>query len=321
MKSIAIMVALLASAAYAEDRLIVADSSSSGTYHAMMSEVAEFCSNEEVGLNITELPQKGGATDNLDALVNNRASVAILHSDVLTSASMGDAKYKQLKVLVNLYPEEVHVIALRSLKVGGHFGMGGSEAQTLADLKGMNVVAAGGGCITAKLLQGQGEGGFNVTCKDSGKEVIPSLESGESQAAIFVGGAPLTNIEQLNGNKFKLLSIPESISNRVQNVYKTTNVNVNYPNLKSGSVRTIAATAQAVTRKYTRPNMIAPQAKFRACFFAHLDDLKETTGKHPKWQQVEASDRGGDNWYDIPEDVMNAATQSLVAPPPPSRKR
>lgn len=316
MKQVALL-CLIAATALAEDRLIVASSSSSGTYHAMLTEVDEFCSGEDTGLTVTELPPKGGATDNLDALANNRASAAFLHSDVIYAAAMAEPKYKELKTLVNLYPEEIHVVALRTLRVGSMFNK--QDATTLTDLKGLKVAAAGGGCITARLLTGQGEGGFEVVCKDSGKEVIPAIESGEVQAGIFVGGAPLSNIEALNGNKFKLLSINDTIGSRLTSVYRT--ASVNYANLKSGTVRTLAPSAILVTRKYTRPAMVAPQAKFRACFYAHLDDLKETPGKHPKWQQVDPSDHGVWDWYEIPSTVTGAATTPATTGAAPSRRR
>jgi hypothetical protein len=44
------------------------------------------------------------------------------------------------------------------------------------------------------------------------------------------------------------------------------------------------------------------QVAFRKCFFEKLDEIKETPGFHPKWQNVEAWDRGVWQWLDLPGD-------------------
>lgn len=280
-----------------ENKILVADASSSGTYAAMVGEVKKFCSND--ALTIEEIKLSGGATDNLNALANNRASVAFLHSDVIYAMSQSDPKYKQLKTLVALYPEEIHIIALRNsgIKTGKTLGMGGTEVvfRDIMGLAGYKIGAAGGGVYTSRILQGQGEVRFDVVPFDSGKDLIPALDAGQVQAVIFVGGAPLANVEALDFTRYKLLSIPESVATKLQTVYHS--ASISYKN--SGVVRTLAPDAIALTRKYTRPQMIAPQLAFRKCFYEHLDDLKETPGMHPKWQSVDPTNHGTWDWYEI----------------------
>lgn len=301
-----------------EKRVLVAAASSSGTYSTMLKEVKEFCSTE--GLSIEEVPVKGGATDNLDALVNNKVSLAFLHSDVIFAMSQAEPKYRALKTLVALYPEEIHVVALRNSGItkGATFGFGGRGVvfNNAADLRGYKVAAAGGGAITAKLLQGQGEAGFSVVVKDTGKELLPALDAGEVQAVIFVGGAPLANLEALDGSKYKLLSIPESIAKNVKTIYHP--ATVNYSNLKSGPITTLAPDAIILTRVYKSPRMVAPQRNFRACFYQSLNDLKETPGKHPKWQAVDPDNHGTWDWYELPP---SGEAPSLPPSPPVSRKK
>lgn len=289
---------VLCFAARAQDRLIVADASSSGTYAKMLNEIKDVCASDD--FVIEEGKNKGGATDNLQALATNQVQAAFLHSDVIYYASTQDASMKQFKTLVALYPEEIHILALRASKTSklGNFSFGKQDFNTLSDFAGFTVGAAGGGVITAKILQGTGEVPFKVREFDSGKEVINALEAGTVDAAIFVGGAPLDNIAALNGSTFKLLPLGDSIANRVTGVYRP--ATINYPNLHSGTVRTMAPVATLVTRKYTTPKNVAPQARFRACFYAHLDELKETPGKHPKWAVVDPNDHGVWDWYDIP---------------------
>lgn len=288
------------SASAQESKLLIADASSSGTYAKMVSELKNFCSNDS--LVIEEIKISGGATDNLNALINNKASAALLHSDVIYAMAQSDPKYQQLKTLIALYPEEIHVVALRNsnLKIKTMLGFGGTtiEFNDLMSLKGFKVGAAGGGVYTSRILTGQGEVHFDVVQFDTGKELLPALDNGQVQAVVFVGGAPLANIEALDGRKYKLLSIPESVTSKLSTVYHTTTIN--YPNLKSGAVRTMAPDAIILTRKYSRPQMIAPQRKFRDCFYEHLGDLQETPGLHPKWQVVDQNNHGTWAWYEIP---------------------
>lgn len=292
------LLAVLTTPLFSQQRLIVADASSSGTYKSMLSEIIDVCSDEN--FQIIEPPnQTGGATNNLEALINNRASAAFLHSDVIYAAAQADPSYRQLKTLIALYPEEIHILALRTshTKKSG-FSLGKAQFTTATDLAGYTVGAAGGSFVTARILTGQGEGGFHVVEYGSGKEVLAALENGDIAAAIFVGGSPLPNLTTLSGENYKLLTIPDAMASRLAGVYRP--ATINYSNLQSGPIRTLAAQAIVLTRRYTLAKMIAPQARFRQCFYNHLDELKETPGRHPKWQLVDPKDHGVWEWYEIP---------------------
>lgn len=286
--------------AHAEDNsnIVIADDSSSGTYKKMLGEIIGVCSNDK--FSITEATGvSGGAPGNLDALVNNQAQAAFLHSDVFFANSQADPTYKRFQTLVALYPEPIHVLALRESKTKkkGAFSFGTMEFNSLSDMSGFTVGAAGGGVYTARILKGQGDGGFEVRQFGSGKEVIAALEAGEVDAAIFVGAAPLPNLLQLDKMKFKILPIGDSIAAKVKGVYRQ--ATVNYNGLTAGPVQTLAPLATLLTRKFSTPKKVAAQRHFRECFYKHLDELKDNGS--PNWQQVEVSDRGVLDWYDIPE--------------------
>lgn len=285
-----------------QQNMLVAAASSSGTYAAMLSEIKDVCLDENLNITTTDTKQ-GGATDNLAALKENRVQAAFLHSDVIYAAAQSDPDYRLLKTLVALYPEEIHVVALRNSitkKPGiGGFVSGYVQFNTLSDLAGYTVGASGGSYVTAQILKGQGEGKFLTVEFPNGGAVLNALKANQIQAAIFVGGSPLPNIVPLKAEEYKLLPIGESIAARVTGVYRP--ATINYRNLNSGSIKTLAASALILTRKYTIHKMIAPQAAFRQCFYDKLDELKETPGKHPKWQQVDPKDHGVWEWYELPE--------------------
>ncbi len=286
----------------AKMQFIVAAASSSGTYMEMLKQIGGVCNSDD--FTIVEADVKGGATDNLSALLGNKVSAAFLHSDVIYFYGQTEPKYHDYKTLVSLYPEDIHIVALRNsgLKAGGYAGTGiGAklvEFTTMTDLAGYKVGAAGGGVITARILAGQGDGRFEVVQFNSGSEVLPALERGEIQAAVFVGGAPLTNISGLSADKFKLLSINETAANKLSGVYRRTTIN--YVNLRSDNIPTLAPMAVIVTRKYTVAKFVAPQRHFRECFLAGLSELQETPGNHPKWQLVDSADHGVWEWLEIP---------------------
>lgn len=293
---------LSAAPSYADSdssNIVVADDSSSGTYKKMLGEIIAVCDSDK--LSIKEAAGvTGGAPGNLDALVNNKAQAAFLHSDVFFANSQSDPTYKRFQTLLALYPEPIHVLALRESKTKkpGRFSFGTMEFNSLSEMKDQTVGAAGGGAITARILKGQGDGGFAVQEFPSGKDAIAALDNGEIAAVIFVGATPLPNLTALTDkSKYKLLPIGEAIANKVKGVYRTSTVN--YVGMTDGPVQTLAPLATLLTRKFSTPKKVAAQRQFRSCFYQHLNELKDNGS--PNWQNVEANDHGVLDWYEIPD--------------------
>lgn len=284
--------------------ITIAADSSSGTYRKMLSEIINVCNSDS--FNIVEAKGvSGGAPGNLDALVNNKAQAAFLHSDVYLANSMADSSYAKFQTLVALYPEPIHVIVPRK-PVGGTLGFGSTALNSLSDAKGFSVGAAGGGLYTARFLNGQGEGGFKVETFNTGDEVIAALKEGKIAAAIFVGAAPLPNITALDKNTFKIVPIGESIESHVHSLYRE--VTVNYTGLTNGPVKTLAPVATLLTRKYSTPSKVEAQRHLRECFYEHLDELKDNGS--PNWQQVESADHGVLPWYELPAPTATDTTST-----------
>jgi len=297
-KFIAMLLMLSAAgAAMAQEATIkVAADSSSGTYQKMLGEIIQQCN----GIDITVAQGvTGGAPGNLDALVNNKAQAAFMHSDVFLANSMADASYAKFQTLIALYPEPIHVIVLRESKTSknGTFTFGKASFNSLQDVAGYKIGAAGGGVYTARFLQSQGQGGFEVESYNTGSDVIKALDTGEIAAAIFVGAAPLPNLEKLDGNKYKLVPIGEQIASRVATLYRPAKIS-GYRGLQSGPVATLAPLAVIMTRKYSTPAKVQAQAAFRSCFNKALPALQDEGS--PNWQTVEANDHGTLPWYELP---------------------
>lgn len=308
MKSMKTVVLSLALAAFAipaiaqtDTKIVIASDSSSGTYNKMLGEIISVCADDNFIIQ-PAVGVTGGSPGNLDALVNNKAQAAFMHSDVFLANSMADPSYARYQTLIALYPEPIHVLMLRVSKAKGT-GFNSFSTLTfnsLQDTAGQRVGAAGGGVYTARILQGQGQGGFEVVPFDKGDAVLAALDSGDIVAAIFVGAAPLPNLEKLDSSKYKLVPIGEGITAKVSTVYRP--ANINYKGLTAGPLKTIAPLATLMTRKYSTEAKIKAQSHFRSCFYRALPGLKDDGS--PNWQNVEESDRGVLPWYELPVEVV-----------------
>lgn len=284
-------------------QLTVADGSSSGTYAIMVKQM-----NQVVGADMVELAGEDaphGAIDNLDALTNNRCQLAMLHSDVISYRAQSEDQsfHDQYKTLVALYPEDVHFLVLnKPVKLGGHtaFGhtIGGTDVnlQTISDLKDMKIGAAGGGFVTANVINLLGQIHCDIVKYGSGAEVIAALNNGEVQCAVFVGAAPLPNIEKL-GSDYRLIGVSDTTAQMLKSVYRTTTIS--YPKIQTEAVHTIAPTALLVARVYKTAKFVSQLKEFRRSFNAHLDEIKETPGMHKCWQKVDSGFKGPWDYYNL----------------------
>jgi TRAP-type uncharacterized transport system substrate-binding protein len=272
----------------------VADNSSSGTYAEMLAQVINACPSDQ--FVIVEAKNDGGAVGNLNALFNNEADAAFMHSDVFAfNAQQDPVNYSQFKTLVALWPEQIHVLALRNSKTR-KYGIKTVDINSLADTAGYNVGAAGGGVITATVLKGPGR--YNVVSFNTGGEVIAALDRGDIAAAIFVGAAPLPNLKKLPRDTYKLVPVGDSITGSASaNFYRQSKIN--YPNLTTGPVATLAPLATLITKPFRTAGKVNAQRALRACFNNKLADLQDNGS--PNWQSVTANDQGTlNNYLDLP---------------------
>lgn len=280
--------------ASAQTQFLVADGSSSGTYKQFLKELS--AAIPDAGFVFTEVPS-GGAVENLDLLINNKVMGAFLHSDVIAHRAKNEPNAqleKKFQTLLALFPEDVHFVALaQSKRVSGQtFGFGGKPVvlKSIDDLANLNVGAAGGGWITANMVKFLSDVPYRVLpTYNSGAEVLAALDKGEIDAAVFVGAAPLPNLEKL-GPGYKVLAIQGTTADKLKQQYQPTSVT--YTKMNPSPVPTVAAQCLFVSKVYKSPVFVKALTQFRTQFLANLDTIKETPGNHPKWQSVESETRG-----------------------------
>jgi TRAP-type uncharacterized transport system substrate-binding protein len=299
--------------AHAEpQKFLLSDGSSSGTYAAFLAEIQSVTGDI---VTFVEIPSSG-AVENIDNLLNNKVSGAFAHSDVLQFKAQA-RDLSQYKTLLSLFKEEVHFIALTTSKrvTGSHFGFGGHTAviSTLDDLRGCKVGAAGGGFITVQVIKALTGTDYEVVQYDNGKAVLAALANGDIDAAEFTGGAPLPNLVDL-GPDYKLLSIPDHDMGPLSQVYSP--ATLTYSKMSPTAVQTVAADCLFVAREYKKtPRLIQLLKDVRTAFYAHLGELQETPGAHPKWQEVDPKNHGKWAWMDL-GDVDDPPTPVAPTPAP-----
>src|ERR1035437_6163315 len=136
---------LLSAAAWAKEPVIISTGGPKGTYSSFVKSIQTLCGDT---VQIIEKPSTGSDA-NIENLINKQADAAFVQSDTLQFTAMNDPRAgdSQIRVLLPMYPEEVHVVALKDLsKVTGGISLFGKDVggnkqslNSLADLEGVKV--------------------------------------------------------------------------------------------------------------------------------------------------------------------------------------
>lgn len=295
MKYIIALVIGLASALGAQAQALkIATGSSSGTYSRLVKEASTACM---AATPIAEV-NTTGSMQNLDKLIGNEVQTGMVQTDVLFFRSRTE-DLANIKTLVAFHPEQVHIVVKSEpIKEGGVLGVGSKTIvlNQLPDLVGRTIAAAGGSFITAQVIRLQTEVNFNVVEVDTADDALKLVSEGKVSAALLVGGAPLGNLAKL-GKEYKLVAFPESAVAKLKNVYKPTRLN--YSKMGSTGVSSVATDAVLVSREFKTPKMVDSLTKLRECILKNSAELAETSGTHPAWQSVDASNKGKWPWYEF----------------------
>jgi TRAP-type uncharacterized transport system substrate-binding protein len=278
--------------------LVVATGDPKLTYSTMFKELSGRCQS----VSLREV-NSNGSNANLDMLEQNKVNAAIVQTDALFWRSRSEDDLNNVRTLFTLYPEEVHFVARADgvheggVSLGG-FSIGGKQVifNNIGDLNGHNVGAVGGSALTAEVIKALTKINYNIVKFSSNDEASKALQAGNIDAFIAVGGAPLSTVANLD-QRFKLLMITPQQQGILAKVYKP--ARVSYGNLGQRGVPTVATEALMVSRVYSSAQMLDGLKRFRQCEVQALPDLKDTVGTHPKWQVVEAGNKGLWTYYDF----------------------
>lgn len=266
----------------ATSSLNVATGSATGTYTKMFKDMGQVCP----GASYLKERKTGGSLDNIELLLGNEVSLAFVQSDVLIAKQKinKDIRVNEIKALLPLYNEEIHVIALKS-----------SGLKTFADLtakkgrignigsKNFTVASFGGSVVTANVLKAYTGVNYAIkTVKDS-DAAIAELRAKRVDAIIAVVGAPAAWISSLD-NSFTLLSMNSDLAGKLKGLYEPTTVS--YTNFGLGATPSLSVSSILATRNFKTADKKKQLLNYQKCVIGKLTELQETEGFQSKWQSV-----------------------------------
>ena len=173
---------------------------SDGTYYQIAQDIKNLVAKDGVDVQVTSTK---GSIENIQLLATGKVDLAIIQLDALRFASdvlkqhQGLELFDNIKVVLNLYPEEIHVLSNKK------------EIQTFYQLEGKRVsvgTEGGGSALSSAVLFSIYD--INATISfESFEDAVKKLEQGSLDAVIFVGGAPVPFIDKLAG-KLHLVRLP-----------------------------------------------------------------------------------------------------------------
>src|SRR3954470_6215736 len=184
----------------------IATGGTGGVYYPMGGGLAAVLSKYVPGMQATA-EVTGGSVDNLKLIASGKPYVGFSMSDAAQDAYQGEDKFKgnkvQVRTLMVLYPNRMHVVALD-----------GKGINKFADLKGKHVSTGAPGSATEVMAFRLIEAAGMDKDKDLKRERLSAAESsnalkdGKIDAFFWVGGLPtaaVTDLANTPGTKLKLI--------------------------------------------------------------------------------------------------------------------
>jgi uncharacterized protein len=251
--------------------LTIATGSSEGTYFKIAHDIKQIAEKEGIPI---EVISTNGSFDNINLLASGKVDLAIMQLDVLRFVAeimlkeTGIDVLQEAKVALNLYLEEIHIIAKNP------------EIRALEHLQGKRVAVGpekSGTALTAEVLLA----GFGVKVEpvfDLPEGAVKKLGLGEIDALIFIGGAPVPAFQKLD-RSFHFVNIPADSG--LEQIYPKKKIaNSVYPWVDE--VDTHAVPSVVMTRNRGENDFVSAMQRLVLLILSQKEHL-DATG-HPKWK-------------------------------------
>ena len=266
---LALVLSLFAQAASA---FTIATGPSDGSYFQIAQDIKNVAGKEQIDIQV--IPTKG-SIENLQLLGTGKVDLAIVQLDALRFVSDVLKKQKDfdlfdsIKVVLNLYPEEIHVLSNKS------------DIQTFYQLDGKRIsvgTEGGGTAITAAVLLSVYD--LNATVSfDNFDDAMKKMEQGNLDAVMFVGGAPVPFIGKLD-SKVHFVRLPANPA--LEEIYLRTNVGKSQYSWAAADTETYAVPASIMGLDERDQKHAAQMQQLVLAILNSADYLK--ANGHPKWQ-------------------------------------
>jgi uncharacterized protein len=271
--------------------LTIATGSAEGTYFKIAQDIKQIADKE--GIEIEVVPTNG-SFDNINLLGSGKVDLAIMQLDVLRFVAeimlkeTGFNVLQEAKVVLNLYPEEIHVLTKDD------------KIKTIQDLQSKRVAVGpekSGSALTAEVLLG----GFGVKIErvfEAPEEAIKKIASGDIDALIFVGGAPVPAFRNLD-KSFHFVAFPSDSG--LEQIYPKKKI-AKSVYAWADDVETYAVPSVIMTRNRDERDYAVMLQKLVLSILVNKENL-DATG-HPKWKDSYVRSTLGNVGYRPTTDVI-----------------
>jgi uncharacterized protein len=251
--------------------LTIATGSAEGTYFKIAQDIKQLV--EKDGIPI-EIIQTGGSFDNINLLGAGKVDLAIMQLDVLRFVAeimlkeTGINVLQETRVVLNLYLEEIHVIARDE------------NIRTLNQLQGKKVSVGpekSGSALTAEVLLA----GFGLKIDavfDAPENAVKKLGTGDIDALIFIGGAPVPAFRNLD-KSFHFVALPADSG--LEQIYPKKKIEKAVYSW-ADEIETHAVPSVIMTRNRAENDYASVLQKLVLAILVNKETL-DLTG-HPKWK-------------------------------------
>lgn len=250
----------------------IATGPSDGSYFQIAQDIKNVAGKEQIDIQV--LPTKG-SIENIQLLGAGKVDLAIVQLDALRFVSDVLKKQKDfdlfdsIKVILNLYPEEIHVLSNKN------------DIQTFYQLEGKRIsvgTEGGGTAITAAVLLSVYD--LNATVSfDTFDDAMKKMEQGNLDAVMFVGGAPVPFIGKLD-SKVHFVRLPANPA--LEQIYLRTTVGKSQYSWAATETETYAVPASMMGLDKKDEKYAAQMQQLVLAILNSADYLK--ANGHPKWK-------------------------------------
>jgi TRAP transporter TAXI family solute receptor len=251
--------------------LTIATGSSEGTYFKIAQDIKRIAEQEGIPV---EIVQTGGSFDNINLLAAGKVDLAIMQLDVLRFVAeimlkeTGMNVLQEAKVALNLYLEEIHIIAKDP------------NIRTVQQLQGKRVAVGpekSGSALTSEVLLA----GFGLKIEpvfDLPEAAVEKLARGEIDALIFIGGAPVPAFQKLD-RTFHFVALPADSG--LEQIYPKKKIATAVYRW-ADEIDTHAVPSVIMTRNRAEQDFVSALQRLVLVILTQKEQL-EATG-HPKWK-------------------------------------
>jgi TRAP-type uncharacterized transport system substrate-binding protein len=247
---------------------------------------------------ICEYRGSTGGTDNVQALVERKIDAGIVQSDVLSFMMYTDPMVaKKIRSLVALHSNYLHFFVLKN----GYFEDRGTfkrkqqvVIKKISDLAGRRVAAFGSAYITGRNINEKLRLNMKLVEVNSKEEGLAMLNKGEVSAFFAMGGKPIPWVDkEIDGNTITLANVDPADIEKLKSPYYTGKLT--YKKLGVVGVNAVAVRNELLVWDFTgqRAQQLLQVRKF---FKDNLNDIKDSRGAHPAWQDVELNTLDRVSW-------------------------